>query len=219
MCGRYTLGNTGNLFDRFLIEGDDSSLQVRYNVAPSQVMPVVTLEEERRLEFMQWGLVPSWSKDPRKALINARIEGIQTKPSFRKPIRERRCLIPATGFYEWKNEPGGKTPYHIRRKDARLFAFAGLYDIWKDPDGEEIKTFAIVTTAANDLLTQVHNRMPVILSQGQDTLWLETPPGEIDLFLESLQPLPSEKLEIYPVSRKVNSPRYDLPEFIQKGTG
>ena len=216
MCGRYTLGTTENLFDRFQIESDDSELQVRYNVAPSQVMPVVTLEEKRRLEFMKWGLVPSWSKDPKKALINARIEGITTKPSFRKPIRERRCLIPATGFYEWKKEPGGKTPYHIRRKDAQLFAFAGLYDFWKAPDGEEIKTFAIVTTAANDLLTQVHNRMPVILSPEQDRLWLETPPGEIAMFLGSLQPLSAEELEMYPVSRKVNSPRYDLPELIDK---
>ena len=216
MCGRYTLGETGNLFDRFLIEGDGSSLQARYNVAPSQVMPVVTLEEKRRLEFMQWGLVSSWSKDPKKALINARIEGIQTKPSFRKPIRERRCLIPATGFYEWKKEPGGKTPYHIRRKDAQLFAFAGLYDIWKDPDGKEIKAFAIVTTAPNDLLAQVHNRMPVILTPEQDRLWLETQAGEIGQVLNTLQPLPSEELEMYPVSRKVNSPRFDLPELIEK---
>ncbi len=217
MCGRYTLGNTGNLFDRFLIEGDDSSLQVRYNVAPSQVMPVVTLEENRQLEFMKWGLVPSWSKDPKKALINARIEGIQTKPSFRKPIRERRCLIPATGFYEWKKELGGKTPYHIRRKDSQLFAFAGLYDIWKDLDGKEIKAFAIVTTAANDLLVEVHNRMPVILSPEQDGLWLETQAGEIGQVLDTLQPVPSEELEMYPVSRKVNSPRYDLPELTQRG--
>jgi len=216
MCGRYTLGNTAGLFDRFHIERDESGLRVRHNVAPSQVMPVVILEEKRRLEFMQWGLVPSWSKDPKKALINARIEGIQTKPSFRKPIRERRCLIPATGFYEWKKEPTGKIPYHIRRKDSRLFAFAGLYDIWKGPDGREIKTFAIVTTTPNDLLAQIHNRMPVILLPEQDGLWLETQPGEIGQVLESLPPPPSDELEMYPVSRVVNSPKYDSPELTQK---
>ncbi len=216
MCGRYTLGHTEGLFDRFQIESDESGLRVRHNVAPSQVMPAVLLQEKRRLEFMQWGLVPSWSKDPKKAIINARIEGIQTKPSFRKPIRERRCLIPATGFYEWKKEPTGKIPYHIRRKDSRLFAFAGLYDIWKGPDGREIKTFAIVTTTPNDLLAQIHNRMPVILLPEQDGLWLETQPGEIGQVLESLPPTPSDELEMYPVSRMVNSPKYDFPELTQK---
>ncbi len=110
----------------------------------------------------------------------------------------------------------GKTPYHIQRKDAQLFAFAGLYDIWKDPDGKEIKTFAIVTTAPNDLLAQVHNRMPVILSPEQDRLWLETQAEKIGQVLDTLQPLPSEEFEMYPVSRKVNSPRYDLPELIDK---
>ena len=216
MCGRYTLGHTEGLFDRFRIESEESGLRVRHNVAPSQVMPAVIVQEKRRLEFMQWGLVPSWSKDPKKAIINARIEGIQTKPSFRKPIRERRCLIPATGFYEWKKEPTGKIPYHVRRKDSRLFAFAGLYDVWKGPDGSEIKTFAIVTAKPNGLLAQIHNRMPVILLPEQDELWLETQPGEIGQVLESLPPTPSGELEMYPVSRMVNSPRYDFPELTQK---
>ena len=216
MCGRYTFEQTEGLFDRFRIESDEPGLQVRHNVAPSQVMPAVIVQEKRRLEFMQWGLVPYWSKHPKKTIINARIEGIQTKPSFRKPIRERRCLIPATGFYEWKREPAGKVPYHIRRKDSRLFAFAGLYDVWKGPDGREIKTFAIVTAKPNDLLAQIHHRMPVILLPEQDELWLETQPGEIGQVLESLSPTPSDELEMYPVSRMVNSPKYDSPELTRR---
>ena len=117
---------------RFQIEMEDFDLTPRYNICPEQVMPVVVRDDRNRLERMQWGLIPSWSKEPKSTAINARIEGILTKPSFRKPIRYHRCLIPATGFYEWKKEQSGKTPYYIRRKDGELFAFAGIFDIWKD---------------------------------------------------------------------------------------
>ena len=143
-------------------------------------------------------------------------QGILTKPSFRKPIRYHRCLIPATGFYEWKKEQSGKTPYYIRRKDGELFAFAGIFDLWRDQPGKETKTFAIITTAPNELLAQVHNRMPLILRPEQESLWLTTEPGKIDSLLLSLQPLPAEELEMYPVSRAVNWAGNDSPQLVEK---
>ena len=214
MCGRYTLANTEDLFARFQVEVQDLDLAPRYNVAPDQVMPVVVREEANRLERMQWGLIPSWSKEPKSLAINARIEGILTKPSFRGPIRRHRGLIPATGFFEWKKEPAGQVPYYIRQKDGGLFAFAGIFDTWQAPDGEAVKTFAIVTTAPNSLLAQVHNRMPVILEPAQEAEWLDTKATDIAGFLESLRPLPPDQLEMYPVSRRVNWARNDFPDLI-----
>ena len=216
MCGRYTLAKTDGLLERFQIEAENFDLTPRYNIAPTQLMPVVVRDEGNRLQRMQWGIIPSWSKEPKSMAINARIEGILTKPSFRRPIRYHRCLIPATGFYEWKKENAGKTPYYIRRKDEELFAFAGIYDIWKDTQENEIKTFAIITTAPNEFLAQVHNRMPVILQPEQENLWLTTEPDKIDSLLQSLRPLPPDQLEMYPVSRNVNWARNDSPELIQK---
>ena len=136
MCGRYTLSNAERMRVRFQIEMEDFDLTPRYNISPEQVMPVVVRNDRNRLEMMQWGLIPAWSKEPKSTAINARIEGILTKPSFRKPIRYHRCLIPATGFYEWKKEQSGKTPYYIRRKDGELFAFAGIFDVWRDQHGK-----------------------------------------------------------------------------------
>ena len=216
MCGRYTLSNAERMRVRFQIEMEDFDLTPRYNISPEQVMPVVVRDDRNRLEMMQWGLIPAWSKEPKSMAINARIEGILTKPSFRKPIRYHRCLIPATGFYEWKKEQSGKTPYYIRRKDGELFAFAGIFDLWRDQSGEETKTFAIITTAPNELLAQVHNRMPLILRPEQESLWLTTEPGKIDSLLLSLQPLPAKELEMYPVSRAVNWAGNDSPQLVEK---
>lgn len=178
MCGRYTLSRIDEIQKRFGIEPDGFALRPRYNVCPEQTMPVVLCDGRNRLELMKWGLIPFWSKEPKSLAINARIEGILSKPSFRKPIRYNRCLVPATGFYEWKKEAAGKVPFHICRRDGALFAFAGLHDTWKQPDGAELKTFAIVTTAPNELMAQVHNRMPVILSPEQEAEWLTTEPDK-----------------------------------------
>ena len=216
MCGRYTLTDIEELITRFQAEPGGFELTPRYNVAPEQFQPVVIRDEKNRLELMQWGLTLFWSKDQQSRLINAKIEGILTKPSFRRPIRFHRCLVPATGFYEWKKEPSGKAPYYIHRKDGNLFAFAGIYDIRKDPSENEIKTFAILTTAPNDLLAPVHNRMPLILQPEQEIQWLTTEPGKLDQLLKSLQPLPQDQLEMYPVSRMVNWVRNDSPQLIQK---
>jgi putative SOS response-associated peptidase YedK len=219
MCGRYTLSRIEEIWERFGIGADGLDLRPRFNVCPEQTMPVVVTDGANRLEMMQWGLIPFWSKEPKSLAINARIEGILSKPSFRKPIRYNRCLVPATGFYEWKKEPAGKTPYYIHRKDGNLFAFAGLYDTWKQPDGAELKTFAIVTTAPTDFMVQVHNRMPVILAPEQEAAWLTTAPDKTDSLLESLQPLSPELMEMYPVSRKVNWGGNDSPDLIQSVAG
>ena len=216
MCGRYTLTDVEELIARFQAEPGSLELAPRYNVAPEQVQPVVVRDETNRLELMRWGLTPFWSKDQRSRMINAKVEGILTKASFRRPIRYHRCLVPATGFYEWKKEPSGKVPYYIRRKDGNLFAFAGIYDKWKDPPDNEFKTFAILTTAPNELLAQVHNRMPVILQPQQEIEWLTTEPSKVDELLKSLQPMPADQLELYPVSRMVNWVKNDSPRLIQK---
>ena len=216
MCGRYTLSRTEEIWERFGIEPAGLDLKPRFNVCPEQRMPVVLCDGRNHLELMKWGLIPFWSKEPKSLAINARIEGILSKPSFRKPIRDNRCLIPATGFYEWKKEPAGKTPYYIHRKDGDLLAFAGIFDEWAGPEEEPLKTFAIITTAPNALMAQVHNRMPVILQPEQESLWLTTEPNEVGGMLKSLQPLPQEELEMYPVSRKVNFTRNDSPELIQR---
>jgi len=202
--------------ERFQIETNDLDLAPRYNIAPQQVMPIVVRDGVNHLELMQWGLIPAWCKEPKSIAINARIEGILNKPAFRNPIRYHRCLIPATGFYEWRQEAAGKTPYHIHRRDGDLFGFAGIFDIWTDRTGKETKTFAIITTAPNEFLAQIHNRMPLILRSEQENLWLTTEPGKIDSLLQSLQPLPAEELEMYPVSRMVNRVGNDSPQLVEK---
>ena len=201
---------------RFQIEADDLDLAARYNIAPQEVMPVVVRNDRNRLEFMQWGLVPAWCKERKSVAINARIEGILNKPAFQNRIRYRRCLVPATGFYEWKKEATSKMPYYIGRRDGDLLAFAGVFDIWRDTKGEATKTFAIITTTPNELLASVHNRMPLILRPEQENLWLTTEPAKVDSLLLSLQPLPTEELEMYPVSRAVNWTGNDSPELVER---
>ena len=216
MCGRYRLSNAERNRERFQIESGELDLAPRYNIAPQQVLPVVVRDGGNHLELMQWGLIPFWSKEQKSIAINARVEGILNKPAFRKPIRYHRCLIPATGFYAWKKVATGKTPYHIHRKDGDLFAFAGIFDLWRDQPGNETKTFAIITTAPNEFLAQVHDRLPLILQPEQESLWLTTEPGKIDSLLQSLQPLPAEELEMYPVSRAVNWAGNDSPQLVEK---
>jgi putative SOS response-associated peptidase YedK len=222
MCGRYTLSRTQEIRERFFGEDTDGfdegfneniDLTPRYNICPQQTITVVTQGEHRRLEMMTWGLIPSWAKEPKSVAINARIEGILSKPSFEKPIRSSRCLVPATGFYEWKRAGGVKTPYYVRRKDGGLFAFAGLYDIWK---GGERKTFAIVTTSAGDFMAQIHHRTPVILAREQESFWLQTQPGQTEKLLNSLRTLSPDEMEFYPVSEKVNSTGSDGPELVER---
>jgi putative SOS response-associated peptidase YedK len=167
MCGRYTMHHSSEQVTmRFCVNQTITSLPERYNIAPTQAVSVVVEGDGGRfLDAMQWGLVPSWAKDPGigNKMINARAETIQEKPSFKVALARRRCLIPADGFYEWKTEGKARQPMHIRRKDGELFAFAGLWEEWRQPDGMPLRTCTIVTTTPNELMEAIHNRMPAIL--------------------------------------------------------
>ncbi len=211
MCGRYTLtANPKTLQAEFGIPVPEN-LAPRYNIAPTQPVPVIVAENGApRLDVFRWGLIPSWAKDPRigNKLINARAETIAEKPSFRAAFRRRRCLIPADGFFEWQRTSRGKQPLFIHFKNRRPFAFAGLWEQWLSPDGSEILSCTIITTAPNELLKNIHNRMPVILPAESRNLWLDEsqPPQNL---LSLLKPYPAPEMAFYPVSKLVNSPAND----------
>ena len=225
MCGRFTQMYSWEEVHAFLsLIGEPQNLRPRYNVSPSQNVAVVRPEEGgRRLSMLRWGLLPPWAKDVNIGykLINARAETAHEKPSFRSAFKKRRCLVPADGFYEWKKEGASKQPYLIQMKSAGLFAFAGLWESWKVREGaeltgkladlepgDEIETFTILTTDANDFLADIHNRMPVILEPTEFDAWLA---GE-DV---PLDPYPSEQMGAHPVSKLVNSPKNDVPECVE----
>ncbi len=220
MCGRYTLKTpAGDLAERFGVVGDVPSLEPRYNVAPTQEVAAVLADSGgRRLEMLRWGLIPSWAKDPEMGnrMINARAETAPEKPSFRKAFRERRCLIPADGFYEWQKTNNGKQPFYIRMRDGSPFAFAGLWESWQDADGPTVRSCAIITTRANELVGEVHDRMPVILDPEDHDLWLDPDFDETDPLASLLKPYPADAMEAYPVSRFVNSPRNDDERCIER---
>lgn len=216
MCGRYSLVPTENIATRFDIQDLQLPLLPRYNVAPSQSMPVVVRNSPNHVVEMQWGLIPSWSKEPRVTFstINARTETISTSPVFRGPFKSRRCLVPASGFYEWQQTGQGKQPYCIRLKGGELFAFAGLYDIWQDDEGQELYSYTIITTTPNALVAPIHNRMPVILHRQDEDAWLDkdTDPARLRSFLV---PYHADKMETFAVSRAVNNPANEGSELMQ----
>jgi putative SOS response-associated peptidase YedK len=216
MCGRYSLVPTESIAARFDIQQQQLTLAPRYNVAPSQSMPVVVRNSPNRLIEMQWGLIPSWSKEPRAqfSTINARAETITKSPVFRGPFKSRRCLVPASGFYEWQRTEQGKQPFCIRLKDADLFAFAGLYDVWQDAAGNELYSYTVITTAPNDLVASIHNRMPVILHPEDEDAWLDKYTDSAQL-LALLKAYPADAMEAYPVSRAVNSPANEGAELMR----
>lgn len=191
----------------------------RYNIAPSQPVASVLNDGSLRVVLAQWGLIPSWARDPRmgQRLINARAETLTEKPAFKEPFRQRRCLILADGFFEWQKLPGTKTkrPFYFRLKSGRPFAFAGLWDQWSDRASGLVTTCAIITTEANALVRRVHDRMPVILPPPAYERWLR--PGEVDPaeLRGFLAPFPGEEMESYTVSQRVNDPATDDPECIR----
>ena len=207
MCGRYSFVPNQNFAERFQVENQQLELLPRYNVAPGQAMPVITRNSPNRVEEMRWGLVPFWAKDPRigNRMINARAETIAEKPAFRRPLAARRCLVPASGFYEWQRSEEGKIPHYIFLRDIDSFAFAGLYEIWKDDADNVLRTYTIITTTPNALMEPIHNRMPVILAREDEALWLDKE-AEIPALLALLRPYPAEQMDAYAVSRAVNSP-------------
>ncbi len=218
MCGRYAivLVGDGTLQRRFSLEESLDDPTPRFNVAPTQTLPVIVRNSPNRMEMMRWGLVPSWAKDMSigSRLINARAETVAEKPAFRRPLRSQRCLVPATGFFEWKRDGDGKTPHFIHLPDEPLFVFAGLYDLWRDPDGQVVQTYTILTTEPNTVMAPIHNRMPVILRREDEDEWLDPENTEPEQLLPLLRPYPAEGMAAYPVSRMVNSPANDAADVL-----
>jgi putative SOS response-associated peptidase YedK len=217
MCGRYVFVPDNNLKDRFSLKNNIDSLVPNYNVSPGEFLPVIINDNGNMITLMRWGLIPSWAKDPNIAyrLINARADSVSFKPSFRTAFKHRRCLIPASGFYEWKKEGKHKQPYYFVLKDKSTFAFAGLWDQWLSPDGSEIQTYTIITTDPNSLVNSVHNRMPVILQKEDESIWLENNFENEDKYLSLLQPLPESLMKFYPVSPEVNQPVKNSADLIK----
>jgi len=216
MCGRYSLICTDDLGNRFRVYEPTIGCRSRFNVAPSQTMPVVVQREQTELVPMEWGLLLHWAKDPAKARrpINARAETLVERPMFRGLIKHNRCLVPASGFYEWKKDGGHKVPYYLRLKDEEIFAFAGLYDVWHDLDGAALATYTLITTAANEVVAPIHDRMPVILNREDEDRWIgggTLAPGDLSRLLA---PYPDRDIEAYPVSTRVNTPTADDPSLI-----
>lgn len=238
MCGRYALISGTKVFLTWEklreLERHGTLLDIppRYNVAPKQHMPVVAIRDHAlHLGMMQWGLVPHWSKEPTTqfSTINAKSETLAQSKLYLPYFRSARCLIPADAFYEWKpitipkaskgkaNRTEQKQPMCIRMKDDTPFMFAGLYSVWKPPthDDAELPTYTIITTSANTLLEQIHNRMPVILDEEHFDQWLDPDYKDVETLAQLLKPYPAERMKAYPVSRIVNSPKNDVPECLQ----
>ena len=217
MCGRFTLvADPNDLREAFPWLNIPGDIQPRYNIAPSQPVAVIPNDGKNTLDYFLWGLIPSWAKDPQigSRMINARAETLQEKPSFKNAFRRRRCLIPASGFYEWQALPGQKTktPMYIRLREDRPFALAGLWENWNAPDGSRILSCTIITTQPNALLQDIHNRMPVILPPEAYSIWLEEGEPDLKTLQALLQPYPAEAMQAYPVSTLVNSPGNDSPQ-------
>jgi len=214
MCGRYTLRSPGRikLAGADQLELDD--IVPRFNIAPGQtVLAILDLERQTFARMLLWGLVPSWSKEP-KGFINARAETLEVKPSFNESFQRRRCLIPADGFYEWQRTGRARQAFFFQMKDEAPFAFAGVWDEWKK-DGVSIASCAIVTTAANELMTEIHDRMPVILPEQSYKRWLDprTSPAELK---ELLIPFSSSEMKSHPVGSNVNYPKIDNDDLIRR---
>ena len=206
MCGRFNITTSPEELRRLFNYVEQPNFPARYNIAPTQPVPIVHLiSGKRHFRLVRWGFVPSWSKEmPKTVLINARAETIEEKPSFRGAFRHRRCLIPANGFYEWQARAGGKQPFHIHRPDNAPFAMAGIWEDWLTPDGSELDSCAIVTTVGNDTLKPIHHRMPVILPQSEWDKWLgaeEARPCDMEPLM---RPASNELLVAEPVSSRVN---------------
>ena len=219
MCGRYSLiGDIGELAGRFEFDGDWVKFESRFNVAPTQEVLTVVGGETRRAGLMWWGLIPHWARDPKigARMINARAETVAEKPAFRDALRRRRCLVLADGFYEWERVGNAKRPMRIVMRSGEPFAFAGLWSVWRDPDGNRILSCTIITTAANDLLSLIHDRMPVILPREAEEFWLDGSVDDPGALASVLTPYRDDAVDVYEVSTLVNSAANDGPEVIAR---
>ena len=217
MCGRFSFSTSREKLQKQFVDlVVEDDLQINYNIAPTQKAYVLTAEEPHHLQLYTWGLHPFWSKDSKVTgrMINSRSEGIENKPSFRSPIRRRRCLVPADSFYEWRRQGKQKIPYRILLKNGELMVMAGIWDLWRGESGE-IRSFSIITTVPNKEVAQLHDRMPVILDTPEkQEEYLFAP--ELDTVLALLCPPPDGALEFYRVSQDVNSPRNNGPELHER---
>ncbi len=220
MCGRFSLAADPQelqmAFPGFLFP---NTISPRYNVAPSQPVLAIPNNGNKKADFFRWGLIPSWAKDPSigMKMINARSEGISEKPSFRGPYRYKRCIVPVSGFYEWKKNPASKTktPYYIGLSSGAPFGIAGLWDEWLSSDGSEVQTCTLITTSSNSLISPLHERMPVILPPDAYNLWLDPEPIKPGALNELLIPYASDKMAAYPVTPFVNNVANDSPLCVQ----
>jgi putative SOS response-associated peptidase YedK len=219
MCGRYTYfpGEFSDLRLTWKVDSEIPLLTPRCNIAPSQEAPVIVeAEGKRSIELFQWGLIPSWAKDPTigKKMINARAETLAEKPSFKRLLKGRRCIVLADSFYEWRKESKRRVPMRFKLRSGEPFVFAGLWDSWRQPDGNLVRTYTIITTEPNDVLRPIHNRMPAMLKHDDALKWL-CADDEIAHALSLLKPYLSDDMEGYDVSPLVNDPRNDSPECIR----
>ena len=219
MCGRFTLSTPAQTLQKLFDLPDVPELPQRYNIAPSEALATVRVPEgkaQRELTFLRWGLIPPWADDPAigNRMINARAETAATSPAFRGAFRRRRCLVPADGFYEWQRVGRRKQPYYIHMRDGSPFAFAGLWEHWKGPEGQVVESCTLITTEPSDLVRQVHDRMPVILAPRDYDLWLDPEVRDAEQLRALLHAYPAEQMEAFPVSQAVNSPANDDPACI-----
>lgn len=221
MCGRFSNRTSEEKIKKEFKVEEVPYFEARYNIAPTQKILGIRQESgEREATTFKWGLVPSWAKDTSMGarLINARSETVAEKPAFRAPFKHRRCIVPADGYYEWQKTVERKQPYYFTMRGERPFGFAGLWDRWKNPEGEVLETCTILTTEANETASDIHDRMPVILSASDYDLWLDEDVRKLDLLKEMLRPYPSEEMITYQVSTLVNNVRVDRAELIEQVT-
>ena len=221
MCGRYSLTADFQVIEDRFGEAtfDITKYEESYNIAPSQmVLSVVNDGSKNRLGFLKWGLIPPWAKESKIGfkMINARSETVHEKPSFREAFKRKRCLVIADSFYEWKRTDDRKIPMRIKMKNDELFAMAGLWESWKSPEGDTVHSCTILTTTPNELMSNIHDRMPVILKPNDEQKWLNPELNTLDELKKFLIPLEDGYLEAYEVSDKVNSPKNNSPELIEK---
>jgi putative SOS response-associated peptidase YedK len=223
MCGRFTLfTDFQDIMERFDIQAaiEEDLYQPSYNVAPSHsVLSVINDGSRNRLGYLRWGLIPSWAKDMKIGykMINARAETISEKASFQNAYMKRRCLVIADSFYEWKrHEDKTKTPIRIKLKSSQLFAMAGLWEKWKAPDGNTVFSCTVITTTPNELVKDIHDRMPVILKPEDEKIWLDPSIHNPKSLNQLLKPLPEDLMEAYEVSSLVNSPKNNSPNLVQQ---
>lgn len=217
MCGRYLITSTPEAMRTLFKYREQPNFPPRYNVAPTQPIPIVRLYEgERQFALVRWGLIPAWVKDPKtfSLILQARSDSVVDKPSFRNAMKRRRCLIPADGFYEWNEATNPRRPYIVRPRDGKPVAFAGLWEAWTGPNGEEMETAAVITCEANRMLAPIHHRMPVVISPEAFDFWLD-PKVDAQTAAALLVPAPENLFEAWEISRDVNRVTNDHPGLLE----